>query len=79
MLICNNLAFVDQRAAAMGSNFEPVSAIVVGAGFAGLATAIELSRRGNHVWVFESVKTLTNAGTKDRFSVSLEHKLFQKV
>ncbi|RMJ04798.1 hypothetical protein CDV36_014524 [Fusarium kuroshium] len=36
--------------------------IVVGAGYAGLATSIELARRGYAVEVFESTKELTNQG-----------------
>jgi NADPH-dependent 2,4-dienoyl-CoA reductase/sulfur reductase-like enzyme len=42
---------------------EIVSAIVVGAGFGGLATAIELRRKGCKVKVFEAVKNLDNKGS----------------
>jgi 2-polyprenyl-6-methoxyphenol hydroxylase-like FAD-dependent oxidoreductase len=42
---------------------ETVSAIVVGAGFGGLATAIELRRKGCKVKVFEAVKNLDNKGS----------------
>jgi 2-polyprenyl-6-methoxyphenol hydroxylase-like FAD-dependent oxidoreductase len=41
---------------------EKFNAIVVGAGYAGLATAIELARKGLKVKVFESVAKLTNQG-----------------
>jgi 2-polyprenyl-6-methoxyphenol hydroxylase-like FAD-dependent oxidoreductase len=40
-----------------------LSAIIIGAGYAGLAAAIELARNGIKVRVFESVSKLTNQGT----------------
>ncbi len=39
-----------------------LSAIIIGAGYAGLAAAIELARNGIKVRVFESVSKLTNQG-----------------
>jgi 2-polyprenyl-6-methoxyphenol hydroxylase-like FAD-dependent oxidoreductase len=39
-----------------------ISAIIIGAGYAGLAAAIELARNGIQVRVFESVSKLTNQG-----------------
>ncbi|EXJ68172.1 uncharacterized protein A1O5_08787 [Cladophialophora psammophila CBS 110553] len=44
------------------SNLDNVSVIIVGAGFGGLTTAIELRRKGASVLVFESTKTLTEQG-----------------
>jgi phytoene dehydrogenase-like protein len=41
-----------------------IKVIVVGAGFGGLATAIELTRKGCHVEVFEAVKKLDNKGLR---------------
>jgi 2-polyprenyl-6-methoxyphenol hydroxylase-like FAD-dependent oxidoreductase len=38
------------------------SAIIIGAGYAGLAAAIELARNGMKVRVFEAVSKLTNQG-----------------
>jgi len=39
-----------------------INVIVVGAGFGGLATAIELTRKGCKVKIFEGVKKLDNKG-----------------
>lgn len=39
-----------------------INVIVVGAGFGGLANAIELTRKGCKVTVYEAVKELTNMG-----------------
>lgn len=39
-----------------------ISVVVVGAGFGGLATAIELARKGCSVRVFELAKDLTRQG-----------------
>ncbi|PVH76698.1 FAD/NAD(P)-binding domain-containing protein [Cadophora sp. DSE1049] len=41
---------------------ESINVIVVGAGFGGLAAAIELTRKGCEVKVFEAVKRLDNKG-----------------
>lgn len=41
---------------------ELINVIVVGAGFGGLANAIELTRKGCKVTVYEAVKELTNMG-----------------
>jgi phytoene dehydrogenase-like protein len=41
---------------------DKLSAIVIGAGYGGLATAIELARNGIKVKVFEAVSKLTNQG-----------------
>ena len=43
---------------------EKLNVIVVGAGYAGLAAAIELARKGAHVKVYESVAQLTNQGVR---------------
>jgi len=43
--------------------------IVVGAGYGGLATAIELTRKGFEVEVFEAVKQLTTQGLEYPHSV----------
>jgi 2-polyprenyl-6-methoxyphenol hydroxylase-like FAD-dependent oxidoreductase len=39
--------------------------LVVGAGYGGLATAIELTRKGFQVEVIESVKQLSTQGIRD--------------
>lgn len=39
-----------------------ITAIIIGAGYAGLAAAIELARNGIKVKVFEAVSRLTNQG-----------------
>ena len=44
------------------TNLRDVTIIVVGAGFGGLAAAIELRRKGATVLVFESTKKLTEQG-----------------
>jgi phytoene dehydrogenase-like protein len=43
---------------------QTIKVIIVGAGFGGLATAIELTRKGCHVEVFEAVKKLDNKGLR---------------
>jgi len=43
-------------------NLENVTVIVVGAGYGGLTTAIELKRKGANVLVFESTKRITEQG-----------------
>ena len=45
------------------STLHNLSVIVVGAGFAGLAVAIELRLRGAEVRVFEAVKDFSRQGT----------------
>lgn len=45
------------------SEDEPVTAIIVGAGFAGISAAIECTQRGLKVKVYESAKQLTAVGT----------------
>lgn len=50
-------------------NLDDVSVIVVGAGYGGLTSAIELRRKGANVLVFESTKALTEQGEQ----VSLFH------
>lgn len=57
----------------MSSN---INVIVVGAGFGGLATAIELTRKGCKVKVFEAVRNLDNKGTSCFFSPFLNLKVF---
>lgn len=49
---------------------DQVHAIVVGAGFGGLASAIELTRKGCLVTVFESVDKLDNKGTYTEIMVN---------
>lgn len=44
------------------STLQNISVIVVGAGFAGLAVAIELRLRGAEVKVFEAVKNFSRQG-----------------
>lgn len=46
----------------MGSASGPVEVIIVGAGFAGLAAAIECQRKGHHVTVFEKIKDMKPLG-----------------
>jgi predicted oxidoreductase len=48
--------------AAVHPRDEPVTAIIVGAGFAGLSAAIECTLRGLKVIVYESTKQLTAVG-----------------
>lgn len=40
----------------------PLTFIIAGGGYAGLATAIELARKNIRVTIYESVKKLTNQG-----------------
>lgn len=41
---------------------EPIRVIIVGAGFGGLSSAIELTRKGCKCKVFEAAKKLDNKG-----------------
>lgn len=47
------------------SKSDNINVIVVGAGYGGLATAIELTRKGCKVKVFEAAKSLAKQGTYD--------------
>lgn len=49
-----------------------INVIVVGAGFGGLAAAIELTKKGCKVKVFEAVRSLDNKGAGCSFSQSVE-------
>jgi 2-polyprenyl-6-methoxyphenol hydroxylase-like FAD-dependent oxidoreductase len=42
---------------------EQINIIVVGAGYGGLSAAIELTKKGCKVRVFEAAKKLTNQGS----------------
>ena len=43
---------------------QTMKVIIVGAGFGGLATAIELTRKGCHIEVFKAIKKLNNKGLR---------------
>lgn len=61
----NNTEMATNGVKSNGSTGSPKGRfIVVGAGYAGLATAIELRRRGHEVEVFESTKALTKQGNQ---------------
>lgn len=49
-----------------------IKVIVVGAGYGGMAAAIELTKKGCNVTVFESTENLTSAGMLDVGSLCYE-------
>lgn len=57
----------------MPSAINTPTAIIVGAGFAGITAAVECAQRGIQVKVYEAAKSLTALGLLLHFQPPLDH------